>query len=292
VQQVCLGHPLVRRVRDIDLAERKFFGSTYRRFVVTGVLCRWIAWISFCSFTVVLALLASGRQVPDWASFGLLGLFVGMGACAVGVRVWPHDKHLRLDRKAGYFELYGEGERTFLRCPYSGLILTEPVRLKHPWARSAVSGLPAPDDRYPVRVDTLPIEHPDVDFRPMSDAERKEVQGLVRCGLVMWAVLVGVLAVLSVLGVLEVLYRGSGFSFLLPGVFAVWMGFGMPKQYWEAARIVALRRDLRRGQIARLDVTDAETRATLEVLPSSFFLWSVDGRPADWRILRPMDTVG
>lgn len=288
MQQTSLGYPLVGCKRDIDSGEKAFFLSTYRLYVATGTACRVVAWASFSAFAAAISLSLLGFRLPDWASFGMLGILTGLYACLIGLRAWPHDKLLRKDRRAGFFELYADGAHQFVRCPHSGLILSTDGKVSKSveWVPSVVDCLPQPDDRFPFRVRTLEVPDNAVQFRQMNAAEVRQMRGLVRCGILMWVVFLALQAMLIVLSFSELALYGTGFSFTLPILFALWLIVGMPKAYWEAFSLFGLMRDVRRKMLATVRVQHADVTADLEVLPFSHYVWSVNASPAPWRLLR------
>lgn len=293
MQQTSLGYPLVGCTREIESAEMAFFRSTYRLYVVTGWVTRLVAWISFSAFVASIGLNLMGVKLPDWAGFGALGILTGLAACYLGVQAWPHDRRLRRDKKAGFFELYSDGQHQFVRCPHSGLVLSTDGRVAKgvEWVPSMVDGLPQPDDRFPTRVRTLEVPDGAVQFREMSSVEKKQVKGLLKCGLIMWVLFGLVLVMLTVLAFSEFALYRTGFSFTLPILFFIWLVVGMPKNYWEAFSLFGLLRDAKKGILATVRVHHAELDADLEVLPFSHYVWSINKRPAPWRTLRSMDSV-
>lgn len=157
------------------------------------------------------------------------------------------------------------------------------VRNACPEIQSALIDAPVKESKLPIRVQSLDVPENGISLREMTDEEKAQISGLVRCGVLMWVVLATLGAAFVVVGFSEVALYGTGFSFILPAVFAVWLMASLRKEYWEAAAISALWRDSKQAKLAVIHAANDDFAAHLEILPNSLYLWTVDGLAAPWR---------
>lgn len=288
VQQTCLGYPLTGCIREIQSEERSFFNSCYRRYVLAGLVLRLIAGVSLIGFLIAAVAPLLGVEVPDIYHYGLVGLLTGAVAVFFGSRIWPNDLLLMRDRRDSLFEVYSDPGQRFVRCTHSGLILSVDGHVNRivQWAPTILPGVQRKGDQLPTRVRSLDVPEDAIQFRAMSDPEAKQIAGLVRCGLAMWLAFLAITAVLGVLGYSEFARYGTGFSFVLPAVFWVWLALNLKSSYWEAYSLLELARDRRRHILAAVRVFHEDAAVQLEVLPYSHFVWSINALPAPWRAVR------
>lgn len=288
MRKTCLGLLYESTTRSLSDGEQEFFDRSYRRFVPIGTLVRIVGGLCLLVFIVTLASVPLGIRLPDPLPLGILAFIPAMGAAFIGVHYWPHDKRLRQDRKSASYEIYTDGESRLVRCAYSGLILSTngETACWFEFIPANVDGVATADDRFPCRVRSLEVPENAIQLRTMAPAEVSQVKGLVRCGFLMWVILAAVMVSLGLLGFSELALYKTGFSFALPVIFAIWIGMSLRRSYWEAYSLIGLWKDARRGEVAMLVIAADDVSARIEVLPNSYYVWSINSLPAPWRAIR------
>lgn len=292
MQQSCLGLPLARCTRDLGAEELAFFRSTFRLYHVTGMACRFVAWVSFVWFGVSIGLLMLGVPMPDWFAIGMIGLLTGMGACVLGVKIWPYDRLLGRDRKGQVFEIYEDEDHVLVRSPHAGLVISydHEVSTTPEWVGAVTTGPTEVDWRFPARLE-LGANLDASGGRKLSHPELAELRALIRTGWLTWLTLAPLLATLIYFGQAIMVYYSSVWGYVLPFAFVLWLWKGLRIHHAEATCIFHLIRDLRGGELVYARLSGGGTSLPLELLPNSAFVWTTDNNPAMWRVFRSPGSV-